>query len=410
MNNYDEKIIQIKETEKQLLEFAKNKISECNDNFNENVSDLIEVLDYDDKMVKKYEAVIASQKLIKDLADEIKDATNVEEIIIIRMKLNYYINKIKKELKDRDVCSTEINKYTEKANKLRKGISDYIRYLKREDKIEEIEFLNNKSDITEEESIRLKRLLKNEVSYGKRNISKYINSVVEKPKETKEEKITEKKVIKRYRYIKDYQEIEENNDNNDQDQNIIARPGSRYIRNYPGVITSSSNKDKKVTHNGQETKYATKTINKKKHDIEDDSNRGIIRATKTYDSLYDFLDEKVSAYAKQYKIVTPENYTKNVIKNITIYIKNLPVIIKNKSKVKRMAAEYVLFRHKPELSGYLEYVKRDNAILNSFKKAIEGSSLASKEEYLKEEHRKCIVWIIKFFKDNNIECNYNKHA
>ena len=35
MNNYDEKILTIKETEKQLLSYAKSKISENNDIFNE---------------------------------------------------------------------------------------------------------------------------------------------------------------------------------------------------------------------------------------------------------------------------------------------------------------------------------------------------------------------------------------
>ncbi len=415
MNNYDEKILTIKETEKQLLAYAKDKISENNSIFNDNIGKILNILQYDSTMVKKYEAIIDAQNLIKKLANEIKEATSVEEIVNIRKKLNYYINKIKNIIKDRGILTFEYEKYVNNAVNLRKGISEYIRYLKREDKIKEIELLSTKSDLTEEESIRFKKLIKNELSYGKRNLVKNTKPITENI-------VEEKPVIKKItrpgsRYIKDLQEIEEDTDATEEEKNDETEiSGSRYIKGITGTIVK---KDTKAVEKRIGTKYLNDVLAKgfKKNDDKETKpievkgikpiNRTVIREVKTYDSLYAFLDDKVSDFAERYKIVTPENYTKNMIKNIVIFTKNLPTIIKNKSKVKYMAGDYVLYRRRPELSGYLEYVRRDNALLNNIKKAFAGSSLKNKEEYYQQEHQKCINWIIQFFKDNDIECQYN---
>ena len=138
MNNYDEKIKKIKETEKELLTSVKEEVEKNNNVLNLEIGNVINLLNYDSTLVKKYEAVVNAQKLIFGFARDINNSTSVDEIKEIRNKLNYYINKIKKEIKDRNLSEEVYNKYYENSSNLRKSIAKYVRYLKREDKISEL--------------------------------------------------------------------------------------------------------------------------------------------------------------------------------------------------------------------------------------------------------------------------------
>ena len=135
MNSYDEKIAKIKETHKFLIEKVKQEIEEKNHVLNLNIGDLTSLLDYDSTMVKKYEAVVKAQELIDEFTTSIKNSNSVEEIKAIRNKLNYYINKIKKEIKDRGLSEEEFNKYYMNATNLRKDIAIYVRFLKRDENL-----------------------------------------------------------------------------------------------------------------------------------------------------------------------------------------------------------------------------------------------------------------------------------
>ena len=412
MNNYDEKMLNIKDTQKQLLEFAKNKINDKSDVFNKNVESVIDVLNYDSKMVKKYEAVVEAQKLIIELTNQIKNSTSVEEIIEIRKKLNYYINKIKKEIKNRNIDSTEYDKYVLNATNLRKGISEYIRYLKREDKIKEIEYLKSKDNLSEEEAIRLKKLLKNEVSYGKRNLNKY-NTPEEEKETAKVVKPQEKEKLdyfspqRKYRYIKDGSENEENVENN---QRVLGK----YFKN-SGAVYSYKKVEKPL-----KTKGSRKVVEKRMSDeakkiveaIQQSNptpNKTLI-STKSYDSLYEFLDDTTTSFASRYHVLKKEKYTRNIIKNIKIFVDNMEIIRCNKMSIKRMMGDYSYYYPHPELYGYIEYMKRDTSVIKSMKNAIIGSRLKDTEKYYYEEHQKCVAWIMEFFKEKNIECKYNRHA
>ena len=175
MSEYDERISKIKENQMRLLMYARDRIAKASV-FNEDVKNVVSVLEYGSSITEKHKAIIKAQEVIEQCIDEIKNADTVKEIERIREKLEHYIRKIKKEIEERNIRSSECGQYISGAISLRKGISDYVRYLRREAKINEIEVLNSKICLTQEERARLRELLKNELSYGKRNLDKYIET------------------------------------------------------------------------------------------------------------------------------------------------------------------------------------------------------------------------------------------
>ena len=126
-----------------------------------------------DKINSKKEASIArAQELILTLSEEIINAEDIEEIKNIRKKLNYYINKVKKELKKRGISEHELASFESNTDCLRKEISKYIRFLKRDDNIAKIDsYISNEENISHDEAKDLKRMILNEKRYNKRNNS-----------------------------------------------------------------------------------------------------------------------------------------------------------------------------------------------------------------------------------------------
>ncbi len=398
MNKYDEKIKSIKETEKQLLQLVKTKIEEKDGAFTENIVSVVKILNYDSTMVKKNEAVLSAQKLIEELTNKIKNAKSVEEIIEIRKKLNYYINKIKKELKERNIDSSQYNKYVLNANNLRKGISEYIRYLKRENKINEIEYLNNKSELTEEEVNNLKRLVRNEVSYGKKNLAKYNNLADSKPKLVQEENHETDFMIK----------LEEKKQEN---KYIAPSKHCSYIR---GI---NDEKSPNMINNNAVGKYfidSERNSYRGKDKKETSSNNNSINIQsngnfyyQTYENDHDFLSAKVDMFTEKYDVIILEGYTESKVKNIRIFARNLPTLLRNKGQIKYMIRDWAMFNdRKPELNGFAEYTRNENSIINSFKKALAGSKLVDQETFYTQEHEKCISWIMEFCKNNNLKLSY----
>lgn len=356
MNNYDDKIITIKENQKKLLILAKNKIEEESHIFNFNTKNIVDVLNHSAVVTKKYEAIIEAQRLIETYTNEIKNATTVEEILEIRKGLNKCINKIKKEMVNRGIDDYEYNRYCDEASRLRKTISMNIRFLKRENKINEIESLNDNIDyLCEEDKLRLQKLVKNELSYGKRNLEKY-NSfddtrVVEYQKENKEEireEIKEEKVVN------------------------TKKPLKKIDINLPKI------------------------------------ERKNVVDMEAFDNVHDFLDYRVDTIEKQYNISKIDEYNGGIVKNLKIFVNNLPKLKNNLAVSGRMNVEYNLFCRRPELLGYSQYISQHSSIGYNFKKALRNSSLKNKENDYQEEHDRIIDWIIDFCNDNNLEIKYNK--
>ena len=139
MERNDLRIEKIINERKNLLDLVKaNIIKDQNEYLRDDIVNIVTVLVKDEEHVKSYKAVIKAQALIEDLTKQIVEAKTVEEIAKIRNKLNYYINKIKKEAISRGISEEDCNKYYEHASILRKDIAKYIRFLKKEQRIEEL--------------------------------------------------------------------------------------------------------------------------------------------------------------------------------------------------------------------------------------------------------------------------------
>ena len=416
MNNYNERIELIKETQKKLLIIAKDRINIESYSFNNETKKLVEVLKYDSMVVKKYEAIVEAQKLIETYTEEIKKADSVEKIVKIRKNLNKCINKIKKEMKNRGIDESDYNSYSLETDKLRKSISQNIRFIKRENKINEIETLSNNCDnLNDEEKLRLKKLLKNELSYGKRNLGKIENaknevitlptkpldaiSINNSEKEKNEVKKDEKKEEKKdSRYIK-------NTDNKDNTKKDITT--CKYFRNKEKRRVPQT--CKYFVNNNNPVKKENKKETKK-----DIHNHPMFRLSgavpvKTYNDVENYLSEKIDLYNEKYDVIIPEGYSESKLKNIRIFARNLPTIIRNKGRIRLMMADSVMANNsRSDLIGFIEYNRDENSILNNVKKVIKGTPLIEQEEFYNVEHQKCIEWIINYCKNNNLNIVYKK--
>ena len=361
MNNYDEIIMNIKENQKKLLVMVKDKIQEENAIFNLNSSNIIDVLNHNNKVAKKYEALVNARKLISEYTEAIHKATSIDEIKEIRKNLNKCINLIKREMKNRGIDDIEYNDYCEKVKNYRKNISMNIRFLKREEKINEIDSLyHNFDNLNEEELLRLKKLIKNEASYGKKHLG--------------EDNVNKEKMV------------------------IRSTKKNEITLKEPLFPISKEAPTKKVIEIDERFKLtldippAKKSVDEFEH----------------YDSIEDFVKARVVSYNGLFKIRKTEEYNGNFIKNIVVFGKNLPKLVNNKKSAKSMIAYYNSIGRRAELLAYSRYITNNSSIMSNLKGIVKRSSLEEKENSLKEEYDETVDWIIEYCKSHHKRINYAK--
>ena len=101
--NYSEKIEKINNERILMLNIIKENINKNNISLSNNLNNIISTLNEDEKNTKKYKSILKAKQLIFELTEQIIIATSIEEITNLRKKINYYINKIKKELASREI-------------------------------------------------------------------------------------------------------------------------------------------------------------------------------------------------------------------------------------------------------------------------------------------------------------------
>lgn len=366
MNSYDIRILKIKEGQIELLTLAKAKLQEEEGIFNDNIRNLIRVLGYDSSMTKRHLAIIRAQELIEKYINDIINATSVEEIVRIRKSLNYYINKIKKEIVLRHIAADKYDEYVSNITDLRKGIVDYVRFLKRERKISEMEYLNNKPDLTSDEDLRLRELLRNESYYYKRNINK--------PADKKEGKEKKQDVsLKEYYALGKY---------------IVGTIDSdgKVRKSVVGKYFIGGNNPSKEDAKGPRKEFPRSTPPRPNTTPREASN------------LHDYLSEKVDSYINGYDVIIPNGYGEDISGNIRIFINNLYTLFHNKRRIKYMVNDTIKDNYsEPVLIACINYVMKESSIINSFRKAIKGSKLLEKDEFYTQEHERCIEYIKKLY-------------
>jgi len=359
MNKID-RLEKIKRERKELLSRVKDSLQNNSTNFNTNCDELLNVLKVDEESTKKYKSLIKAQELIIELTEQIKNATTQEEIIKLRNRLNYYLNKIKEEIKKRNLSQEEIEKYQEKTSYLRKDISKYLRYIKRENTLEEIDTLINKDNTSKEDKKRLGKLLSKENRYNRLNLNP-------------------KKITKIYK-----------------PNFILVGPSYRKEEIKEKIVKCTA----LIPISKPLVKDQTPKLDIVRADIKQSLK---FKELVTDEDIISYISLRAKTIKEQYHITEPDDYNNHFFSNLVIFFKNIPTFMDNKRKIKFMKRDYCHFYHGNDLVGFIEYSHSRNSIRENLKAVLSRSYLFSKEgEYL-NDHEKCASWIVNFCEKNNLD-------
>ena len=364
MMTNEEKIEKIKNERFELLKKVSESVKNNSNELSLEIDDVLMQLNLDEVSVKRYEALVSAQELIENLTSQIVETNDPQEIIEIRKKLNYYINKIKNEAKKRQISQEKLDTYQAKASYLRKDIAKYIRFLKRENNINEIESLNSKIETLSKDDLKkLKRLIKNELSYVKRN--------------SQDE--TSKKSI----HVDDEKkEVVENSKENDSLQVII---------------------DNQKVEDDKKDSFLNLKIDK--------ANISRFSIPELHlENINDFLDYKVDKFRKMYGIKDTYDYGNSIFSNLINFVKNVPIYYYNRKRIRNMQFESDVFYGGQDLLGYVEYSLQRNSIKNGLKSLFSKSYLYSDETKCLNDHNRCVEWIVEHCNLDSYQNTYKVKA
>lgn len=314
------------------LELATN-IKELENSLNNYLS-LLKLFVEDDKKINKYNKIC---KQLNDLACGINNSNDLNKIIEQRNKFNYYFNRLKKELLQKDF---KVNLLQEKTNNYRKSVAKYIRYIKRQENIDKIKKLNsNYKALSDDEKNLLKRLIKNENNYNYRNLKRI------------------------------------NNNNIYNKKNTISS-------NDIGKIIENFEKDRSNSEEKKDLQIKNLFIN----------NQKIVNIC-SYDVIKS-IEEKVIIYDNKYKLNSLRcYYNSGFFLNSCVLVKNIPSYLKNKKIIKKMKEENV--SNERELNGFIEYNRRRNSIKLALKEIFNQKYRNSTLALYLRDNKYCSIWLRK---------------
>ena len=363
MNNYLDKIIKIQEERKILLEMTKKSLIEKQNNVTNNINQLQLVLEYDDKNIKKYQNILKAQELIISLSQNIVKCQNKDDIENLRKKLNSCLNKVKNEIKKRNLGEEKYNEYYEKVSFLRKDIAKYLRFIKREENLFQLIDLGTKKDLSDEEKINLKKMIRLEDSYNKR----YLNSKKENIKPVK-------KKIKNRVKIDDYR------------KNSVKKREFCSIENYRKINKNNISPIELSIKRGTPKTFVEQNEKKKEEN--------------------DYLLSLINEYKSMYNIQDTFNYDRKISDNILSFMRNIPLYSSNKRKIKKMEKDCLKHNGKGDFIGFIEYTRSNNSLVNGLKSIFSKSKLFNHDKIYYYNHHECVEWIKSFCSTNNIDINY----
>ena len=168
MNIY-EKINTINEERNYLISSAVDAVLNNKMRLRTEIRSVINIIKTDNEACNKSIELAKAQNIIDDVIDEIVNSNSKEDIIKLRNRLNYYINKIKNIMKQRGMSEKDIEDYSQKVTDVRKSISKYLRFVKRNENIETIDFyLALGKKLTKPDINMLKKTVQLEYNYNKR--------------------------------------------------------------------------------------------------------------------------------------------------------------------------------------------------------------------------------------------------
>ena len=356
MNKIDKKIDIIIEERKELLEYTKNNLKQNGLNLIQHIDIIEQVLNKDEENINKYYNILKTKDMIKKLSQEIINCDSMEQITKLRKKLNYYLNKVKKEIQSRNLTNKESQEYYNKTNYLRKDISKYLRFMKRENNLNQIVSLQLKENLTKEEQDKLKYLIKLEHSYNRKYLKNHRNPRVK---------------------LDDY------------------RKSSIKKRNFDGMIDYHK-KDLNTSSSSLE-----------KVSIERGSTKSFMENNHTYASFDDYLCSRIEEYESRYNIRKPNDYNNGFKENVMNFFKNIPIYKKNKKNIKLVEQNNI---ENNELLGFIAYVKNSNSLTEGLKSIFKKTKLEETEKESLITHYASVEWIKNFCENNRIPLNYHGYV
>ncbi len=394
------KIEKVKNEHQELLDIAKSQITENNEAFTNNADEVMAMLNYDEQNIKKYEAIKQAQDLITSLTEQILHAQSVEEITTLRKKINYYINKIKAELKSRNVSEEYLNTYLGNVTSLRKSIALYIRFFKREDNITKINQMSaNFDNLSKEELTDFKKCLQKEDRYNKRNIDAFnaANQQEEQSVTPTPETPTPVPATEAEAEDIDPEDVQEEEADEkkpmglvfDQEDEIEPAPFIGHFAEDSEPIFGSVDSHEPYNF-GEFTEGFSECISQD-YDIK------YISQDTPYEETNAFFSSKASNYNTIFEVVEPIEYSKgNPGRNTIIFFRNIPRYIHNKFAIREMEREFFYYYRGGDFAGYIEFMKKKNSIQEALKAIFEGTCLFSSEDELLNEHEDCAKWMHDF--------------
>ena len=350
--SYSEKIEKINNDRKVLLSMIKDATTKDNNAVIKNLDDVVSILNFDEQNVKEYVSIIKAKELIAELTEQIANTKNIEDIVKLRKRINYYINKIKKEIKKRNIDEESFDNMYNSVVYLRKDIAMYIRFLKREFKLNEIvDLYQNIDNLSQEEIDKLKKLLKNELNYNRRNI-KAMNDSQEKVNLVITDKL-------------------EDNTNNLTDEVPKTNVGFEQLQSKVFI----------------EPNPVEETL----------SNNKIILQENSMVSYEVYLTNKIQYYKKHYAFEKLNKYNGSFLKKCISLLRNIPVYNWNKKVMKKTKSDYYHYYSGEDFAGYIAYHKKNNSIKTALLTIFGSSHLSQREIECLYDHDKCVKWIMEFY-------------
>lgn len=316
--------------------------------------------------LKERNALLKAKRMIIEITDEILLARSVDDIKKVREKLNYYINKVKKELVKRNIDESLSKNYNESVGALRNDITEFTRCIKRRNNIELLNTLQ-RDDLSKEE---LQKILTSESKFNKRLMNKYMSSSKESVKETvKLSGIDKKELV---------------------------------------IKVNDVTKDTKV---GQDKKsdfeYDTEGIYPKqtKEVVEENTDTKKIIPFPTFHSKL-YINAKMIKSSVNYKLSRTETYNNDLLHNCKNLIINIPRYIHNKRMLKLMKNDYATYYSGHDLYDLIKATEYNNSVSKAvsyiFSKTLLGRKMAI-GSHQEEVYRKSIDELLEVAEE------YQKH-
>lgn len=366
MKSSNEVLDQIKSDRIELLKLVRDSITSDQSPVLNNIDTTLELISKDEEATKQLETITKAKEMISTLMTSAALATTDEELITVRKSLNYYLNKVKKEIQKREMSEELYDKYYESMSYLRNDISECLRAMKRQVKLDKLTALIDSGTLTAEELKELKAGLNNEKRFNKRLLEKYGSSegVQRKPKKSFAK--VEKKVQPSCEELKvEFEAFQENGAESSSDESFEES----LVLSIP-KIESSSQDDESIDECISELKELIQTEPEKKGD-----------------TILSTWQSEIKSHYYRYGLEPPREYGCHLFKNVGTLFSNIGIYYRNKNRAKQMIYDYNIFCRNESLHRLIDYTLYNNSIKEAVGQIFRKTALGRHESIKEREHR-----------------------